>query len=40
MARLRTIYGDKVLGVTGAELLSSDRSRCTSESSPKPFTSN
>jgi len=27
LARLRTIYGDKVLAVTGAELLSSDRSR-------------
>jgi antitoxin (DNA-binding transcriptional repressor) of toxin-antitoxin stability system len=27
LARLRTIYGDKVLAVTAAELLSSDRSR-------------
>jgi antitoxin (DNA-binding transcriptional repressor) of toxin-antitoxin stability system len=27
LARLRTIYGDKVLTVSGAELLSSDRSR-------------
>jgi antitoxin (DNA-binding transcriptional repressor) of toxin-antitoxin stability system len=27
LARLRAIYGDKVLAVTGAELLSSDRSR-------------
>jgi antitoxin (DNA-binding transcriptional repressor) of toxin-antitoxin stability system len=27
MARLRTIYGDKVLAVSGAELLASDRSR-------------
>ncbi len=27
MARLRTIYGDKVLAVNGAELISSDRSR-------------
>jgi len=27
LARLRTIYGDKVLAVTGAELLSLDRSR-------------
>jgi antitoxin (DNA-binding transcriptional repressor) of toxin-antitoxin stability system len=26
MARLRTIYGNKVLAVTGAELLSSDQS--------------
>jgi antitoxin (DNA-binding transcriptional repressor) of toxin-antitoxin stability system len=28
LARLRTIYGDKTLAVTGAELVSSDRSRC------------
>jgi antitoxin (DNA-binding transcriptional repressor) of toxin-antitoxin stability system len=27
LARLRTIYGDKILPVTGAELLSSDRIR-------------
>ncbi len=27
LARLQTIYGDKVLAVGGAELLSSDRSR-------------
>jgi len=27
MARLRAIYGDKVLTVSGAELVSSDRSR-------------
>lgn len=27
LARLRSIYGDKVLAVSGAELLSSDRSR-------------
>jgi antitoxin (DNA-binding transcriptional repressor) of toxin-antitoxin stability system len=27
MARLRSIYGDKVLAVSGAELLSSDRGR-------------
>ena len=27
LARLRAIYGDKVLTVTGAELVSSDRSR-------------
>ena len=27
LARLRSIYGDKILAVTGAELLSSDRSR-------------
>jgi antitoxin (DNA-binding transcriptional repressor) of toxin-antitoxin stability system len=27
LARLRTIYGDKILAVTGAELLSSDRNR-------------
>ncbi len=27
MARMRSIYGDKTLAVTGAELLSSDRSR-------------
>ena len=27
LARLRTIYGDKVLTVSGAELVSSDRSR-------------
>jgi antitoxin (DNA-binding transcriptional repressor) of toxin-antitoxin stability system len=27
MARLRSIYGDKVLSVSGAELISSDRSR-------------
>jgi antitoxin (DNA-binding transcriptional repressor) of toxin-antitoxin stability system len=27
LARLRAIYGDKVLAVSGAELLSSDRSR-------------
>jgi antitoxin (DNA-binding transcriptional repressor) of toxin-antitoxin stability system len=27
LARLRTIYGDKVLAVSGAELVSSDRSR-------------
>jgi antitoxin (DNA-binding transcriptional repressor) of toxin-antitoxin stability system len=27
LARLRTIFGDKVLAVSGAELLSSDRSR-------------
>jgi antitoxin (DNA-binding transcriptional repressor) of toxin-antitoxin stability system len=27
MARLRSIYGDKVLAVSGAELISSDRSR-------------
>jgi antitoxin (DNA-binding transcriptional repressor) of toxin-antitoxin stability system len=27
LARLRSIYGDKVLGVSGADLLSSDRSR-------------
>jgi antitoxin (DNA-binding transcriptional repressor) of toxin-antitoxin stability system len=27
LARLRTIYGDKVLAVTGADLLSADRSR-------------
>jgi len=27
LARLRTIYGDKVLAVSGAELLSADRSR-------------
>jgi antitoxin (DNA-binding transcriptional repressor) of toxin-antitoxin stability system len=27
LARLRSIYGDKVLAVTGAELISSDRSR-------------
>jgi antitoxin (DNA-binding transcriptional repressor) of toxin-antitoxin stability system len=39
LARLRAIYGDKVLAVTGAELLSSDRCRYTSESSPKPFAS-
>jgi antitoxin (DNA-binding transcriptional repressor) of toxin-antitoxin stability system len=27
LARLRSIYGDKVLAVSGAELISSDRSR-------------
>jgi antitoxin (DNA-binding transcriptional repressor) of toxin-antitoxin stability system len=27
LARLRTIYGDKMLAVSGAELVSSDRSR-------------
>ena len=27
LARLRKIYGDKVLAVSGAELLSSDRDR-------------
>jgi antitoxin (DNA-binding transcriptional repressor) of toxin-antitoxin stability system len=27
LARLRAIYGDKILAVSGAELLSSDRSR-------------
>ena len=27
MARLRSIYGDKVLEVSGAELIASDRSR-------------
>jgi antitoxin (DNA-binding transcriptional repressor) of toxin-antitoxin stability system len=27
LSRLRTIYGDKVLTVSGAELVSSDRSR-------------
>ncbi|MGC1163769.1 MAG: hypothetical protein WA881_16810, partial [Candidatus Sulfotelmatobacter sp.] len=27
LARLRAIYGDKVLAVSGAELVSSDRSR-------------
>ena len=27
LARLRAIYGDKVLAVSGADLLSSDRSR-------------
>jgi antitoxin (DNA-binding transcriptional repressor) of toxin-antitoxin stability system len=27
VGRLRTIYGDKVLAVTGAELVSQDRSR-------------
>ncbi len=27
LLRLRTIYGDKLLSVSGAELLSSDRSR-------------
>jgi len=27
MARLRSIYGDKVLAVTGADLISSDRDR-------------
>lgn len=27
LARLRSIYGDKVLTVTGSELISSDRSR-------------
>jgi antitoxin (DNA-binding transcriptional repressor) of toxin-antitoxin stability system len=27
LGRLRTIYGDKVLAVSGAELVSSDRSR-------------
>src|SRR5271156_5781130 len=27
LTRLRTIYGDKVLAVSGAELVSSDRSR-------------
>jgi antitoxin (DNA-binding transcriptional repressor) of toxin-antitoxin stability system len=27
LARLRSIYGDKVLAVSGAELVSSDRSR-------------
>jgi antitoxin (DNA-binding transcriptional repressor) of toxin-antitoxin stability system len=27
LARLRTIYGDKILTVSGAELVSSDRSR-------------
>jgi antitoxin (DNA-binding transcriptional repressor) of toxin-antitoxin stability system len=27
LARMRTIYGDKVLAVSGAELISSDRSR-------------
>jgi antitoxin (DNA-binding transcriptional repressor) of toxin-antitoxin stability system len=27
LARLRSIYGDKVLAVSGADLLSSDRSR-------------
>jgi antitoxin (DNA-binding transcriptional repressor) of toxin-antitoxin stability system len=27
LARLRTIYGDKVLAVSGAELVSADRSR-------------
>jgi antitoxin (DNA-binding transcriptional repressor) of toxin-antitoxin stability system len=27
LARLRTIYGDKVLAVSGADLISSDRSR-------------
>lgn len=26
MARLRAIYGDKVLGVTGSELIAQDRS--------------
>jgi antitoxin (DNA-binding transcriptional repressor) of toxin-antitoxin stability system len=28
MARLRAIYGDKILAVSGAELVSSDRNRC------------
>jgi antitoxin (DNA-binding transcriptional repressor) of toxin-antitoxin stability system len=27
LARLRAIYGDKILAVSGAELISSDRSR-------------
>jgi antitoxin (DNA-binding transcriptional repressor) of toxin-antitoxin stability system len=27
LARLRTIYGDKMLAVSGAELVSADRSR-------------
>ena len=27
LARLRSIYGDKILAVSGADLLSSDRSR-------------
>jgi hypothetical protein len=27
LARLRAIYGDKVLAVSGAELVSADRSR-------------
>jgi antitoxin (DNA-binding transcriptional repressor) of toxin-antitoxin stability system len=27
LARLRTIYGDKVLAISGAELVASDRSR-------------
>jgi len=27
LARLRTIYGDKVLAVSGADLISADRSR-------------
>lgn len=40
LARLRAIYGDKVLAVSGAELLLRPESRSTSVSSPKHFASN